>query len=154
MNQKVFVTDNFKLAMALTASGFSIRNAHNTVVQSREGSQVKERRAIICELDIEHNGVTAEYLRSGFEKDMELGGYRVNLAAQVDEIIKNRGITDEEYVILAFDAARAALHNRGTVMYCVNTGRSIIAMQMKDGRSLIYMDGTPKEDLKKILSES
>jgi hypothetical protein len=152
MNQKVFVTDNLKLAMALTAAGFSIRNAQNTVVFKKNETKGRERK--VLELDAEHNGVAANFLKLAFEYDPNSSASEYDLAARVNEIIEARGITQEEYVLIAFDAARAGLHNRSTVIFCVDNDQPLIAKEMKDGRSLIYRQGTPKHLLQKLIEES
>lgn len=154
MEQKVFVTDNFKLAMALTAAGFSIRNAHDVIVRNRDQSKFPDRKSTICELDPDHNGVTADYLRGGFEYDPAIKGYRVNLVDRVNEIIEARGISQEEYVILAFDSARAAMHNRATVLHCLKNNKPLIAIKLKDERTLIYVDGVPRDQIKHLLEDA
>lgn len=140
MNQKVFVTDNLKLAMALTAAGFSLQHGENVV-------NIKGRELIVCELDADHNGVSANYLKMVFEN-------QVNIESRVNEIIEARGISPDEYVILAFDAARAGLHNRSTVLFCARQKRPLIAKEMKDGRSLIYREGTPKDKIRQLIENA
>lgn len=136
----VFVTDNLKLAMALTAAGFSIRHGE-------QATDINGRSLVVCELDSAHNGVKANYLKLGFEN-------QVDLVTRVNEIIETRGITQEEYVVLAFDAARAGLHNRSTVLFAIRNNKPLIAKEIGDGRSLIYREGTPKSHIKKLIENA
>lgn len=137
----VFVTDNLKLAMAMTAAGFAIRHGEQVL---RDG-----RSLIICELETKHNGVDAIELKSAFEN-------RIDLPSRVDAILVARGITQEEYVYLAFDAARSALHNRSTVLHAISKNKPLVHKVIGDGtgRSLIYRDGTPKADLKRLIDNA
>lgn len=139
-SQTVFITDNLKLAMAMTAAGFSIRHGEQAV-------DINGRALISCELDPNHNGVSANYLKLGFENQIDLVG-------RVNEIIEARGITAEEYVVIAFDAARAGLHNRSTVLFAIKNNKPLIAKAIGDGRCLIYREGTPKASLKKLIENS
>lgn len=138
-SQKIFVTDNLKLAMALTAAGFQILQGEQVVKDGRS--------LIVCELETAHNGVEALHLKACFEN-------KVDLAAGINEIIAKRGITQEEYVLLAFDAARCALHNRSTVLHAIGKNRPLVHKSIGDGRSLIYRDGTPKQFLKKLIDNA
>lgn len=139
-SQTVFVTDNLKLAMAMTAAGFSIRHAEQVV-------NINGRSLVSCELDPNHNGVAANYLKLGFENQLDL-------VTRVNEIIEARGISQEEYVVLAFDAARASLHNRSTVLFAIRNNKPLIAKEIGEGRSLIYREGTPKSHIKQLLENS
>jgi hypothetical protein len=148
----VFVTDNLKLAMAMTAAGFAIRHGEQVLKDGRS--------LIICELDTEHNGIDARMLKSAFENkpiiSRDGGVPTVELPAYVDEIIRTRGITQEEYVFLAFDAARSALHNRSTVLHAIGRNRPLVHKVIGDGtgRALIYRDGTPKDSLKRLIDNA
>ncbi len=139
-SQTVFVTDNLKLAMALTAAGFSIRHGEQAV-------DINGRSLVSCELEPNHNGVAANYLKLCFEN-------QIDLPARVNEILEARGITPEEYVVLAFDAARAGLHNRSTVLFAIRNNKPLIAKQIGEGRSLIYREGTPREQIKQLIENS
>lgn len=139
-SQTVFVTDNLKLAMAMTAAGFSIRHAEQAV-------DISGRSLISCELDHNHNGVEANYLKLCFEN-------QIDLVTRVNEIIEARALTQEEYVVLAFDAARAGLHNRSTVLFAIRNNKPLIAKEIGEGRSLIYREGTPKSYIKKLIENS
>jgi hypothetical protein len=141
MTQKVFVTQDFVLAMALTAAGFSLRSVENFV-------SVNGNAGVCCELDDEHNGVEASYLELAYKNK------EVNLEDRVNEIIKARGITQDEYVLLAFDAARAGLNNRKRVITATRNNKPLIAKTIGDGRSLIYREGVPKVQIKKLLEEA
>jgi hypothetical protein len=155
MDQKVFVTKNLKLAMALTAAGFHIRTAQNTVSFKRGDPKGSEgRKTVVVELEADHNGVSADYLCRAFRYDEHVDGPEFDLVSRVNEIIEARGITQEEYVLIAFDAARAGLHNASTIMFCVKNDRPLVAQEMKDGRTLIYKDGTPRDLLRKLIEES
>jgi hypothetical protein len=148
----VFVTENLKLAMAMTAAGFAIRHGEQVLKDGRS--------LIICELDTEHNGVDARMLKAAFENkpiiSKDGGPPSVDLPTQIDEIIRVRGITQGEYVLLAFDAARSALHNRSTVLHAISRNRPLVHKVIGDGtgRSLIYRDGTPKENLKRLIDNA
>ncbi len=139
-SQTVFVTDNLKLAMALTAAGFSIRHGEQAI-------DINGRSLVSCELDHEHNGVPANYLKLCFEN-------QIDLVSRVNEIVEARGITQEEYVLVAFDAARAGLHNRSTVLFAIRNNKPLIAKEIGEGRSLIYRQGTPKSHIKKLIENS
>jgi DNA-directed RNA polymerase specialized sigma subunit len=134
----VHVTDNVKFAAALTAVGFALRNANNVV------DHIQKREKVYCELDHKHNGVDALELKAAFEN-------KINIESRVNEIIEVRGITQEEYISLAFDAACCALHNRSKIIHCVNSKKPLIAMDIGNGRSIIYRDGTPEEEIKKLI---
>jgi hypothetical protein len=144
--EHVFVTDNLKLAIALTAAGFAIR----------QGEQIDKngKTVILCELDPHHNGVDALYLKECFEWDPETRRHKREIIQQIDEIIEARGITQEEYVLLAFDAARCALHNRSTVLYAIYQKRRLIQKDIGNGRSLIYREGTEKKALQKLVDNA
>jgi hypothetical protein len=135
----IFVTDNLKLAAALTAAGFQILHGEQV---SKDG-----RFIIMCEMELAHNGVKALDLKAGFEN-------KSDLPAQVGEIIALRGITQEEYVILAFDAARAGLHNRSTIMWAIGNNQPLVHKDIGNGRSLIYRQGTPRETLKSLIENA
>lgn len=139
-SQTVFVTDNLKLAMALTAAGFSIRHGEEAI-------DINGRALVSCELEPDHNGISANYLKLCFEN-------QIDLASRVNEILKVRGLTPEEYVVIAFDAARAGLHNRSTVLFAIRNNKRLIAKEIGEGRSLIYREGTPKAQLKKLIENS
>ena len=139
-SQTVFVTDNLKLAMAMTAAGFSIRHGEQAV-------DINGRSLVSCELEPNHNGVDANYLKLCFEN-------QIDLPSRVNEILKARGITPEEYVVIAFDAARAGLHNRSTVLFAIRNNKKLIAKGIGSGRSIIYREGTPKADLKRLIENS
>ncbi len=141
MTQKVFVVTDLTLAMALTAAGFPLRSVEN-FVNTRGDS------GVACELDEKHNGVEASYL------ELAYNNRGVNLVERVNEIIEVRGITSEEYVFLAFDAASAALHNRKRVISATRNNKPLIAKQIGDGRALIYREGTPKDKIKKLLENA
>jgi hypothetical protein len=138
-SQRVFVTENLKLAMAMTAAGFAIRHGEQVLKDGRS--------LIICELDTQHNGVDAIELKSAFEN-------KVDLPSRVDEIISVRSITQEEYVYIAFDAARSALHNRSTVLHAIGRNKPLVHKVIGDGRSLIYRDGTPRDSLKRLIDNA
>ena len=140
MTEKVFVTGDLSLALAMTVVGFAIRSVENTV-------NAKGEEGFCFELDDMHNGVEASDLRNAFYDNGR------NLASQVDAVIEARGITRDEYVLIAFDAARAALKNRKPIIYALQHNKPLIAKQLKDGRSVIYRHGTPKEQIK-ILVEN
>ena len=152
-SQTVFITDNLKIAAALTAAGFEIKNAESVRqnVETYDGTIV-QRKTVICELVLSHHGVEANYLRQAFEEDPAVKEF--DLSGQVDKIIRLRGITDNEYIRIAFDAARSALHNRSTIMHCVKYRKDLIAKSIGNGRTLIYRDGTPPEYLQKILDNA
>jgi hypothetical protein len=149
MNSKtIFVTDNLKLASSLTAVGFQLINT-DFVRKTIDG---KQRELVVCEFVTSHLGVETNYLRLAFEEDPEFP--EINLRGQVNEIIRKRGITDEEYVKLGFDAARSALHNRSTILFCVLRNLPLICKSINNGRTLIYRDGTPKEMLQQLLDNA
>lgn len=150
--QEVFVTDNLKLAMAMTAAGFRITHGEQVLKDGRS--------LIICELETEHNGVEARVLKAAFENkpiiSKDGGAPTVELPDCIDEIIRARGITQEEYVFMAFDAARSALHNRSTVLYAISKNRALVHKVIGDGtgRALIYRDGTPRAELKRLIDNA
>jgi hypothetical protein len=127
--------------MALTAAGFPLRSVENFV-------SVNGNTGVACELDDAHNGVEASYLELAYKNK------GVSLEDRVDEIIQLRGITQDEYVLLAFDAARAGLHNRKRVITATRNNKPLVAKELSDGRALIYREGTPKEKIKKLLEEA
>lgn len=137
----VFVTADMTLALAMTAVGFSLRSVENTV-------NTKGETGFCFELDDQHNGVDARELRFAFYNQ------GIDLAARVNEIIETRGITQEEYIFLAFDAARAGLRNRKPVVYALRNNKPLIAKEMPDGRCVIYREGTDKERLKKLIENA
>jgi hypothetical protein len=137
--EHVFVTDSLKLAMALTAAGFAIRRGEQIIKD--------DRPMIVCELDPYHNGIKALHLKECFEN-------KHDLAAQINGIIETRGITQEEYVLLAFDAARCGLHNRSTVIYAINKNRPLVHKEIGNGRALIYREGTPRATIKTLIDNA
>lgn len=143
-----FVTDNLKLASALTAVGFEITNA----TWVRKIIDGEKKSLIVCEFVSNHLGVETNYLRLAFEEDPMVK--EIDLRGQVDQIIRKRGITDEEYIKLGFDAARAALHNNSTIFSCLKRDAPLICRSISHGRTLIYRDGTPKEELQKLLDNA
>ena len=140
-SEYVHVTDDLRFASALTAAGFEIRNANNVM------DHIQKREVAICELEHKHNGVDANELK-------KLSFNPKELERRVNEIIKIRGITQEEQVLLAFDAARAGLFNRSAIVRCVNNRGKLIARNIGNGRSIIYRDGTPLEEVKKLVEET
>src|SRR5262245_42986412 len=147
-SQALFVTDNLKLASSLTAVGFELKNT-DFIRKTIDG---KLKEVIACEFVTSHLGIETNYLRQAFEEDPKAS--EINLVVQVDEIIKRRGITDEEYIKLGFDAARSALHNRSTILFCVLRNLPLISKSIGNGRTLIYRDGTPKETLQRLLDNA
>ncbi len=141
MNQKVFVTDNFVLAIAMVAAGFGLKSVENFINKKGDG------RGILCELDSEHNGIDANEL---LQADLGV----INLADRVNEILKARGITKEEYVLIAFDAARAGLISRSRVVAATRQNKPLIAKELSDGRNLVYREGVPKEQLRKLVENA
>jgi hypothetical protein len=137
--QEVFVTDNLKLAAALTAAGFQIIHGERVIKDGRE--------IVICELEQKRHGHKALYLQACFEN-------KEDLPSQVEEIIRARGITPDEYALLAFDSARAGLHNRSTILFAVKNNAPLEHKVIGEGRSLIYRQGTPKSYLKKLIENA
>jgi hypothetical protein len=149
MNSKaIFVTDNLKLASSLTAVGFELKNT-DFVRKTIDG---KQKEVVVCEFVTSHLGMETNYLRLAFEEDPEFP--EINLRRQVDEIIRKRSITDDEYIKLGFDAARTALHNRSTILFCVLRNLPLICRSIGNGRTLVYRDGTPKEVLQQLLDNA
>ncbi len=144
MSENVAVTKDLTFAIALTVVGFHIRSVENIV-------DIKGEKGCRFELDNNHNGVDARDLRSAFYDD------EIDLGKRVDQIIEARGITQEEYIFLAFDAARAALRNRRPIIFALSNNKALIAKNIGDGRSLIYREGmeiTHKDQLQKIVENS
>lgn len=137
--QKLFFTDNLKLAAALTVAGFEILNVDRIIVSG------VERQSF--ELEPKKHGIKAHYFLSAFRNE-------IDLAKRVDEIIEARGLTEEEFAILAFDAARSGLHNGGTLLYCARNKRPLVAKEISGGRTLIYREGTPRDHLKKLIENA
>ena len=137
--QAVLVTDNLNLAAALTAAGFHILHGERV---NKDGREI-----VICELEQSRHGLQAIYFMAAFEN-------KEDLPARINEIIQTRGITPEEYALLAFDAARAGLHNRSTILYAVKNNQPLVHKVIGDGRSLIYRQGTPKSHLKKLIESA
>lgn len=146
-SKRLFVTDNLKLAAALTAVGFELKATEYL----KKTVDSKKRDLIICEFDPSHLGVAADYLQKAFEGVKWAG---IDLPSQVDEIIRKRAITDEEYILLAFDAARSALNNRSAILFCVGRQKPLHCVSIGNGRTLVYREGIEKEELQKLLDNA
>lgn len=137
--EKVFVTSDVTVAMALVTAGFSLRNAENC-----EGVHGK---AIVCELDPEHNGLHANSLVEILKQGWPACAQRCN------EIISRRGITASEYSELAFIESSAALYSRKKLLGEMLKVKPLITRDLGNGRTLVFREGTPKENIRALLSE-
>jgi hypothetical protein len=136
MNKSYFTTTNLKLAAALSAAGFAVHNVERAVIGGTEKS--------IAELEGEHGGWRADELAREFD-DFENSPH----AAEVDRIFAERGLTEREQVLVNFDAARTAGHNRIALLKALPE-QPIEQVSLGGGRLLQFRRGTPKEELKRI----
>jgi hypothetical protein len=131
--ESVFTTTNLRLGSALTAAGFQILKTDKVIQAGRE--------VISLELQSEANGVKASELQDLFENKANI---------DIEAIIAKSGLSKREYAILAFDAARAAGHNRVSILHAVSNQKPLKAVSIGGGRTLIYREGTPKSELQRL----
>jgi hypothetical protein len=139
MIEPTFLTDNLKLACALASAGFPLTESPERIV--RGGREVLS----FSFAPIAH-GVKADELAAAFAE----GGATDSLQAKVDEIVAKSGLTPEEYCLIAFDAARAAMHTRAGLMIYLNRRTALRVQEISGGRTLIYREGTDKSTLMKL----
>lgn len=135
MNNISFASDNLKLVAALTAAGFRLQNVQRIEKNGRE--------TIICDVEPEAHGVTANELHAIFEN---------RAPSPVDSIIAKHGIEPSSYCHLAFDAARAAGHNRVAILKSATAGNKLIVREIGEGRTLIYTAGASRDFLEKLIN--
>jgi hypothetical protein len=136
MNEPTFITDNLKLACALASAGFAL-------AESPERIQRGGRETLSFAFHAVAHGVKAEDLASAFTE----GKAPDSLQLEVDGIVAGKNLTPAEYCKLAFDAARAAMHTRAGLMIYLNRRTPLRVQEISGGRTLIYRDGTPREEL-------
>lgn len=132
----VYVTDKLKIAAALAAAGFEIKSAD--ILQTKTGDKC------VVELNPIAHDIKANRLVEIAENAAE------NPAQQICE---KYGITPEDYAHIVFDAALAGVANRSSILWAARNHAPLIAKEIHDGRLIIYRAGTPKETLKKQLSQ-
>jgi len=132
---KMFVSENLKLVSALTAAGFAEKSVD---VVNKNG-----RDSVVCEVEAEANGLTAEYMAALYES---------KAPCPVDEIIERRGITPTEAALIIFDGGRAAGQNRVALLKAGQDRAQLIVKDVGNGRTLIYRAGTPKDELRKLIN--
>jgi len=138
-HEPTFITDNLKLACALATAGFPLVESPERIVRGG-------RELLSFSFAPVAHGVRAEDLAAAFSE-----GARVDtLQGRVDEIVKSHQLTPEEYCLLAFDAARAAMHTRAGLMIYLNRRTPLRVQEISGGRTLIYREGTPRETLIKL----
>lgn len=137
ISEPVFVTDNLKLAGALSAAGFIVKEAYCLDEQGKP-----ER--VICEIEPKAHGIKADRLNAAFLN-------REDVEPEVNAIIEARGITPYEYALIAFQAARAGLHNRSTLLHIAKRALTVVVKHI-GGKQLIYKAGTPKEEIKNLIN--
>jgi len=132
------VTKNIKCAAAFATLGAEVIDV----------DQVEQngKRDLVFTLSDAAHGITCAEASALWE-----GRAKHNLTELVDNIIAARGVTPEEYAIIALDAARAALGNRGVLL---KTGmqRSPQVTRTIAGRQVIFREGTPKEAIRRHLN--
>jgi hypothetical protein len=131
-----FITQNLKLAAALSAAGFE--------VFSIDRIQKGNTEHVIVELAAEHNGHKAEDLAQRFE-DYKMSPH----SDAVNEVLERRGVSEDEQTLIIFDAARTAGHNR-VVLLKAAPKQPIKQIPLGGGRLLQFREGTPKDELKKL----
>jgi hypothetical protein len=137
--EPTFITDNLKLACALATAGFPLVESPERIVRGG-------RELLSFSFAPVAHGVKAEDLAAAFSE-----GARVDtLQGRVDEIVKAKQLTPEEYCLLAFDAARAAMHTRAGLMIYLNRRTPLRVQEISGGRTLIYREGMSKNDLLKL----
>jgi len=145
-----FLTDNLKLAAAMTAAGFGLKTAIENgeeVITGISRIIAKGRETLSFRLEPKHQGVKAVDMLNAFNNKVDLPG-------RVDEILAARGVTAEEYVLIAFDAARSGLNNGSTLMHCGRNQKAMIAKEISGGRTVIYREGASREQLTALINHS
>ena len=136
---KIYSTDNLKLACALASAGFSLAESPERI--SRNGKEV-----LNFTFNAVAHGVLAEELAKGFFE----GGASDSVQEKVESIIQKYNITPNDYCLMAFDAARAAMHTRAGLMIYLNRRTPLRVQSISGGRTLIYREGMDKGTLLKL----
>ena len=132
------ITKNIKCAAAFVTLGAEVIDVDQI---EREG-----KRDLVFTLSDAAHGITCEQASALWENRA-----KERLETSVDAIIAARGITPKEYALIALDAARAALGNRG-VLLKTGMNKSPQITRTIAGRQVIFRDGTPKEAIRRHLN--
>ena len=132
------ITKNIKCAAAFATLGAELLDVDQI---ERDG----KRELVFTFSDAAH-GITCDKASALWE-----GRATKKLEDMVDGIIAERGVTPEEYALVALDASRAALGNRGVLL---KTGmqKSPQVTRTIAGRQVIFREGTPKDAIRRHLN--
>jgi hypothetical protein len=136
---KLFVTDNLKLACALASAGFALAESPERIIRGG-------REILSFSFEPSAHGRKAADLAAGFIE----GTSPDSIQREVDAIIERTGLSMEDYCLLAFDAARAAMHTRAGLMIHLNRRSPLRVQEISGGRTLIYREGMSKETLLRL----
>lgn len=136
---KFFFTDNLKLAAALAAAGFEILHVERIITDKGE--------RLTFQIESQKHGVKALHFLNAFEN-------KIDLAAEVDRIISERGLTPQEVATIIFDAARSGLNNGSTLLYCGKNRKPLFSKNISGGRTLIYREGTSRAHLQSLINNA
>jgi len=132
------ITKNIKCAAAFATLGAELLDVDQI---ERDG-----KRELVFTFCDEAHGITCDKASALWE-----GRATKKLEDMVDGIIASRGVTPEEYALVALDASRAALGNRGVLL---KTGmqKSPQVTRTIAGRQVIFREGTPKDAIRRHLN--
>jgi len=137
--EKLFLERNFKLAVALMTSGFSVKRFARIIDEENNPFPV-------FHLEAEHADTQANELAAHSKSNGEA------LAAEVDAIAKSRGLTQRELCKIGFHYALTALQNRASVGKALRATKALIRRSIgAKGRTAIYREGASVSDINKII---
>jgi hypothetical protein len=137
--QPFHITRNLKMASAFATLGAEVL----AVDQITEGS----RTDLVFTLSDKAHGITCQKASQLWENK---GASK--LEDLVDGIIERRSITPEEFALIQLEVGRAMLGNRGVLLKTGMQKKALVSKSLKSGRQVVFRDGTPKEELRKLIN--